>query len=306
MPGRVRDWRLIAVLGAVAVAGVAAAVWWTYNQRLDATGMAAYLPKREAALAYIDVAAIRDSGLLEKLLGSTVGEEPEYKAFIQRTGFDYKRDLDQVLFSSASGTHYLLLKGRFDWNKLKSYAAQQGGKCDGDYCSLAGSTPGRVISFYPLKGNLMALASGATENAARDISPRSREKLPFEPPPKPVWLHAPSALLGDQQEAPAGTRLFLKALQSAEQLMMTIGPAGDAFELALDVTCRTEQDAAVLKAQLEGLTAFLGKLISRENQKPNPGDLSGVLTAGVFERDLRHVRGRWPIRKAFLDALGGS
>jgi hypothetical protein len=88
--------------------------------------------------------------------------------------------------------------------------------------------------------------------------------------------------------------------------MMTIGPSGDAFEVAMDVTCKTEQDAAVLKAQLEGLTALLGKLITREKQTPNPGDLSGVLTAGVFQRDSRHVLGRWPIRKAFLDSLSGS
>ena len=57
------------------------------------------------------LAAIRNSGLLEKLFGSTVGEEAEYKTFLQRTGFDYKRDLDTVLMSSASGVHYLLLKG---------------------------------------------------------------------------------------------------------------------------------------------------------------------------------------------------
>jgi hypothetical protein len=268
--------------------------------------MAAYLPKRTAALAYIDVAAIRNSGLLEKLLGSTVGEEPEYKTFVERTGFDYKRDLDQVILSTSSGVHYFLLKGRFDWNKLKNYATAEGGKCDDDYCSVAGSTPGRVISFYPVRPTLMALASGATEKAAHDITRRPPEKLPFEVPDKPAWLQAPAALLRDQQGTPAGTRLFMKALEAAENLTMTVGPTGDAFELAIDVTCKTEQDAAVMKAQLEGLTAFLGKMIVRENQQANPADLSGVLTSGVFQRENRHVLGRWPLRKAFLDSLGGS
>jgi hypothetical protein len=215
--------------------------------------MAAYLPKRDAVLAFIDVSAIRNSGLLEKLVGSAVGEEAEYKTFLERTGFDYKRDLDQVLLSSASGVHHLLLKGRFDWNKLTAYANQEGGKCDGKYCSVAGSTPGRVISFYPITDDLMALASSATDQAARDITRRPAEKLPFDIPGQPVWLHAPASLLREQQQqVPSGTRLFLKAVEQAEQLMITIGPAADAFEVKMNVTCRTEQDAeGCLRSQNE-------------------------------------------------------
>jgi hypothetical protein len=48
---------------------------------------------------------------------------------------------------------------------------------------------------------------------------------------------------------------------------------------------------------------LLSKFIVREKQKPNPADLSGVLTSGVFERDLRHVNGKWRLEKAFLDSL---
>ena len=101
--------------------------------------MAAYMPEREAAVLYIDVAAVRSSGILDKLVGSTVAEEPEYKTFVQQTGFDYKRDLDRLMANSASAdggtTHYFLLEGRFDWDKLKSYAKGQGGSCDGDFAA---------------------------------------------------------------------------------------------------------------------------------------------------------------------------
>jgi hypothetical protein len=268
--------------------------------------MAAYLPKREAALAFIDVSAIRNSGLLDKLVGSTVGEEVEYRTFVQRTGFNYKTDLDRVLMSSASGVHYFLLKGRFDWNKLRGYATQEGGKCDGDYCSVAGSTPGRMISFHRMKSDLMALASAATEGAARQIVYHGPEKLPFDVPGKPVWLYAPASLMRDQRDIPAGTRLFMKALEQAESLIMTIGAAGEAFEVAMDVTCKTEQEAAVMKAQLEQITLLLQKFLSRENQSANASDLSGVLTSGVFQRDSRHVLGRWTLQKAFLESLGKS
>jgi hypothetical protein len=310
VPQKVRGWHLILAVAVIAIIGVVIASRRIGSGPEDAQGMAAYLPKREAVTAYMDVAAIRNSGLLEKLVGSAIGEEDEYKTFLQRTGFDYKRDLDQVLLSSASDTHYMLLKGRFDWQKLKDYTGHEEGKCDGSYCWLPGSTPGRVISFYPVTDDLMALASGANGQAARRITSRSGEKLSFTIPAQPVWAHAPTALLlREQQRVPSGTRLFLKAIEQAEQVMLTIGPAAagsksGGFEVAMNVTCKSEQDAAVLKAQLESITALLSSLIRREKQSPSSADLSGVLTSGTFQRDTRQVIGRWSLSKEFVEALG--
>lgn len=310
MAQKVRGWHLVLAIAVIAIIGVAIAIRRIGSGPKDAAGMAAYLPKREAVTAYIDVAAIRNSGLLEKLVGSAIGEEDEYKTFLQRTGFDYKRDLDQILLSSASGTHYMLLKGRFDWPKLTGYAAQEKGKCEAGYCWLPGTTPGRVISFYPVTDDLMALASGASEQAARRITRRAGEKFSFNIPAQPVWAHAPTPLLlREQERVPSGTRLFLKAIEQAEEVVLTIGPATvgnaeGAFEVTMNVTCKSEQDAAVLKAQLESITALLSSLIRREKQSPNSSDLSGVLTSGTFQRDIRQVIGRWSLSKDFVEALG--
>ena len=270
--------------------------------------MASYMPQRDAAVMYIDVAAIRTSGILEKLVGSTVAEEPEYKNFIEQTGFDYKRDLDRLMANSASGsegpTHYFLLEGRFDWDKLTSYAKSQGGSCEGDFCSVKGSTPGRIISFYPISKKLMAFASSPNDKAAREISGRTPVKAPYEVPDKPIWLHLPASVLQNQSDLPAGTRLFTRALETARQLMFSLGPQGDRFELVLDVACETPEQAVVLKNQLEGITQLLQKLIARENQTPNRNDFSGLLTSGSFQRESERVVGRWPIERAFLDSLG--
>lgn len=266
--------------------------------------MAAYMPQREAAVFYVDVAAVRNSGILDKLLGSTVAEESEYKSFVQSTGFDYKRDLDRVMVNSAQGTHYFLVEGSFNWDKLKSYATGQGGSCEGDLCSVKGSKPDRVISFYPISSKIMALASSPNDKAAREISSRTPVKAPYDVPDKPVWMHIPAEVLRDQTGLPAGTRLFTRALESAQRLMFSLGPQADKFELTMDVTCKSPEDAAVLKAQLEGITKLLQNLIARENQNPSVRDLSGVLTAGSFQRNAEHVVGRWPIDVALLDALG--
>jgi hypothetical protein len=268
--------------------------------------MASYMPQRDAAVLFINVAGLRSTGILEKLVGSTVGEEAEYKAFVQQSGFDYKRDLDRVMVNSAEATTYLLAEGRFEWDKLKKYAQSQGGSCDSDFCTAKGSTPGRIVSFYPVSKNYLAIASSPNPNAARDINSRSPVKLSYDIPDRPLWLHVPSSVLRRQTELPAGTRLFTRALEPAQRVMFSLGPQAEKFELKMDVTCRTPEDAVVLKNQLEGITKLLQSLITREKQSPSIRDLSGVLTSGSFERAAEHVIGRWPIDKAFIDSLGSS
>jgi hypothetical protein len=54
------------------------------------------------------------------------------------------------------------------------------------------------------------------------------------------------------------------------------------------------------------MTALLRELIEKDKQKPNPGDLSGVLTAGVFRQENVRVVGRWPLERAFLESLAGK
>jgi hypothetical protein len=303
---RIRGWHLIAGLVTVAVIGTGVALYLTRNARVDATTLASWFPEREATVVYLDVGAIRSSGILEKLVGSTVAEETEYRTFVQGTGFDYKRDLDQVMLNSANGVHYFVLQGRFDWEKLKAYARSQGGGCDGDYCHMKGSTPDRVISFRPLRGNLMALASTRDENGARAIDRRRPVNAPFEIPQAPVWAHVPADAVRAMPQYPAGTRLFAKALESAERAVFTLAPANEDLELRVNVTCRSEEAAAVLKAQLQGITELLQKLITREAKKPSVNDLSGVLTAGTFERKSRYVTGKWPVPRALIDSLGKS
>jgi hypothetical protein len=307
VPLRHRGWILVVGLIAISIAGVVVATRFIGSPTtLDGAGMASYMPQRDAAVLFIDVAALRSTGILEKLVGSTVAEEPEYKAFVQQSGFDYKRDLDRVMVNSAERTHYLLAEGRFEWDKLKKYAGSQGGSCDGDFCTVKGSTPGQMVSFYPVSKRYLAIASSSNANAARDINSRSPVKLSYDIPARPLWLHVPSSVLRRQTDLPAGTRLFTRALEPAQRVMFSLGPQAEKFELKMDVTCRTPEDAVVLKNQLEGITKLLQSLIAREKQSPTTRDLSGVLTSGSFERAAEHVIGRWPIDKAFIDSLGSS
>ncbi|HYP07511.1 MAG TPA: hypothetical protein VER03_14860, partial [Bryobacteraceae bacterium] len=164
----------------------------------------------------------------------------------------------------------------------------------------------RIVSFYPVSKKLLAMASSPNDKAAREISSRTPVKASYDVPDKPLWLHLPTSTLQSQSALPAGTRLFTGALEWAQRVMFSLGPAGDRFEITMDVVCRTPEEAAVLKAQLEGITKLLQNLIAREKQTPSMRDLSGVLTSGSFQRDVEHVIGRWPVDKAFIDNLGST
>lgn len=300
---RVRGWHFIVSLVAIAAGGVLLAIFWNRATPLDATAMTAYLPKREAAVLYLDVRAVRDSGVLDKIVGSVQGEEAEYTQFLKGTGFDYKRDLDRVLLSSAESLHQMLLQGRFKWDKLEEYAKQNGGSCANQYCSLPGSSPGRVVSFHKLGANLMALSSGFSDRQVREIVPRKAEPLPFAVPDKPVWVYLPASAIRNTAGMPSGTRLFAKALENAEYAVATLGPEGQNFDLAMNIACRSQEDAATLRAQLEGITGMLNKFINREKQTPNAADFSGILTAGTFQREQATVVAHWPIQQAFFNKL---
>jgi hypothetical protein len=116
----------------------------------------------------------------------------------------------------------------------------------------------------------------------------------------------PALALQDADALPAGTKPYASALQSAEQIVFTVGPDSGHLQVALQVTCRDVPTAAKLLVDLQKATDTLRNFIAREHQQPNPTDLTGVLVAGKFHRDDRRVFGEWPIPRALVDSLTGE
>jgi hypothetical protein len=270
------------------------------------SGMLQRLPPREAMVLFVDLDTLRRGGLL-KLLSSKTPEDPDYQTFVRATGFDYQTDLDMAAASFSNDGVYFVVKGRFDWNKLRAYAEAQGGSCQRGMCRLSGSTPERRISFLPLQSNLLALAVSTDGFAAARLAEGTAGLVnPLDTPRDPVWLSIPAESLKSTDQLPAGPRLFATALASADKILLSLGPQGEQMEARLAVTCRNSADAAALAAQLQRATAVVRSLIAQENQKPDPKDLSGVLTAGVFEQSGRRVIGHWPLPPVFLESLAGG
>jgi hypothetical protein len=263
------------------------------------------MPQQDAVIVYIDFQRLRQAGILRLIESSKVQEETAYREFAGRIGFDWKRDLDSALLALAPSGKYMLVTGRFNWPRLRSYTRSAGGECYESTCRLNGSTPERRISFFPLQDNLMALAVSTDEWAVRNLQGSTPAPVP-ELPDAPVWVKIPGAALRSGQNLPDGTRMFARSIAQADFATLMLAAEGQAITAKLDVHCGDAQAAAEIAAELSRATAVLRDLIGREHQQPNAADLSGLLAAGNFWSQGARVYGRWPIQRALIESLFGG
>lgn len=305
MNRRIQPWQLVLLVIVVCGGVLWVAHWLRTSRKIDAAGLVQCLPPDRATHVYIDVDALRRAGLLQLLAGSSAQEEPDYRRFVEQTSFDYRMDLDAVAIAFLNGNNYFALRGRFDWKQLSKYAAGQGGQCANAICEMPASTPDRHISFYPLRPDILALAVSAEERGVNMIGP-SQWKNPPQLPPEPVWISAPSFAFSDAKSFPAGTRSFLRPLESASRIVFAIGPQADRLQIRLDVTCADSKTAKELASDLTKATEQLKKMLTLDHQTPGPGDLASVLIAGNFQQNDQRVTGTWPLDRALVEAFTGG
>jgi len=305
---RLRGWLLV-----FGVIGLCAGGVWLVDQHHNRVtssraSLLARLPTKDAVILEIDFAALRRAGLIAMLGNSKTAQEAEYKQFVANTEFDYTQDLDLALVSFAPTGKYFLLKGHFDWNKLNRYVRSHGGDCYNTLCKMNGSTPDRKISFSPLRPEIMALAVSKQDDAVGFIMTAPSADSPAAVPSEPVSLTFSPSGLKSMGGLPTGTQIFAKSLEDAAEVILTLGPRGNDFQLTLKARCRSDHDAEILAAELERSTSLLRSMIARENRTPNPRDLSGVLTSGTFSHTGPHATGIWPISRGFVEdtLTGGS
>jgi hypothetical protein len=268
------------------------------------------LPTADGVVVSVDVARIRQSDLFDDLTGAKAVQDADYTTFVRDSGFDYRKDLDQVFASFTPSGNFFVVKGRFDWKKLEAYARQSGGACYDKLCHMPGSSPDRRISFVPLAGDVMGLAVSTEELAASRLL-HGETQRPIKNQPEPVWVSVPGSALARTSRGIPGASLLAQSVTGVEDVTLTLGPEGTgskatSFALRFDAECRTQQDAENLAGQLKAYTSILQAALAHQKQAPDPSDLSGVLTAGQFHQLDRMVYGEWTLKKQFLDHLAGE
>src|SRR5262249_59121792 len=110
------------VLGvAVLCTGAVGGVIWYRSRPLSIAAMYKRLSPQDNMVLYLDVNALRQSGLLERLVGKKDVEDAEYRRFVEKIGFDYREDLNDAMIGFGRRAKYMLIRGRFDWPKLRHY-----------------------------------------------------------------------------------------------------------------------------------------------------------------------------------------
>lgn len=280
-----------------------AALWWAVLRLPSTTDLVRALPPGDEPTLYVDVSALRQVGLLDRIAGQAGAEEPEYKKFVAASGFDYRRDLDAVLIRFRAGDRLLMLEGRFEAARLDAYARAAGGRCAGDLCSVEGSERGRQISWVPFqRGRVLALAVSPDPMAAALLN-GAPTTVPFEVPRSPVWLMLPGRALHAGAGLPPGASVLLSALEGAERATFSAAPAGADLRIHLAAPCANARQAAEIADRLTRTTELFKRLLARDNRKPDPRDLSGILAGGQFGVDRTSVSGNWTVSRAFLNGL---
>ncbi len=294
----------LAILAAVVCLSVIGLLtYWRYLQVDTVAELLARLPTENATVLYIDLHALRTSGLLDLLAGTGAEEEADYRQFVRETGFNYRSDLDCALIAFHERERFLLLRGRFRWGQIEDYVKEKNGTCINSFCQVRGSSPDRIISFYPLTYRYMAMASSPDRSAALAMQENVEPVDPENVPNEPFWVSMSGAELTRAKWLPDGTRSFATALSRTERVVLAVGPKGDGFEARLRADCGSPQEAIKLATEFERVTELLRSLIRLEDKTPSDRDLSGVLTNGTFETVGSRLIGRWPISHQFLSAL---
>lgn len=298
---------LLAALAICAAAAAAGFFWVRARKTAEPSNLVAYLPQAAGeAVLYIDVDALRRSGILATLAGPKASEDADYRQFVQTTGFDYARDLDAVAAAIQDGRVYFALRGRFHWSNLANYATHEGGSCHDNFCVAPGSQPNRRISFYLVNPGVLAMAVGPDDFGAYQVTAKKTQAWAAQPN-EPVWAVIPAAALQGVSTLPAAAQAFVPALRGAEQVVLGVGANPQRqLQLSVHVSCKDAAGATALVGQLESVTKSLRDMVARQHQKPDPSDLTGLLIAGNFRRDDRQVYGTWPIPKDFVDAIAGT
>ncbi|MSV28244.1 MAG: hypothetical protein EXQ52_05800 [Bryobacterales bacterium] len=250
-----RSWLALGVIGVFCAAALGILALVRLRGIFTSADFLDRLPTRESTVVFIDLRVLRSAKLLDALSPGENALDPEYRAFIAGTGFDYLKDLDYLFVSFHSEAMFTFAGGRFNWAKLTAYAKAEGGQCLNFFCRMAGSTPARQISFFALRPNALAMAVGPDSWAATRLQDKTADRLPGAVPDSPVWVSIPKEKLANAGPLGPVQSGIAAAVPDGERISLQAALKDGNLEFVASVRCRSVQESQVLKARIEGAAA---------------------------------------------------
>jgi hypothetical protein len=279
------------ILTVIALVFLAAAglYYWHYKHsssgQVGSTGgpapsIVSSLPPEAPYVIYADVAALRDSAFLARLIAiaPAPAEDPEYTEFVNATGFDYTKDLDHVAIAvipaSPRPVVWTIAEGRFDQQKIAAYALRTGKaeqQAGQTVYVMPASTPGDNINLTFLSPNRIKLVTGpptatyATPFAGNDTTPQDH------------LAHVSGSMLfavartdSIPKDLTIGTiRLdqVASTLKGVQWLTLTVKPEKENLRVLLEGDCDSSRDALQLELTASGLRMLGRGLLSQPSTR---------------------------------------
>jgi hypothetical protein len=315
---------LIAVAILVAAAGAGIAFYLHRLHRpaeLISSGpppdLMSQLPADAPALAYANLASLRaieNSPLAAGLglAGANADQDRDYKEFVERTGFDYSRDLDRAAMafwpvsgdgtpqSASKGRTLAIAEGRFDAEKIKAYALASRGHVTERNGRTMYEVPGTPpVAFEFLSPSRIAISSGP--NAAELLNlavTKSRdpvmESLVGRVAGAPIFAAARTDNLpGDAYANLRNAPQLERFARSVQGLTMAAKPNGENISVSLDAQCNSVPNAIAIAAQIDVLR-MIGSmaLSSPDARRQMTADQLAFLNAVLGQTKVSH-RDKW-------------
>ena len=302
----------ILLITAALAAAIAAAV---VLRKLAPPEPARLLPPADAFL-YLNLKPVRRAGVFQKM--PAVKLDPEYKQFVNATGFEFERDLDELalavhlppklVLGSAPPpeTRYSeVFVARFDSSRLAAYLRQvsHGVEQYGNVDVYLIPLPGRTVRVTLLGPGMVAASNNDDPGVIRGIIDRSRElALPFSGPDllrqyyKDVPLFSFAWALARIAPPASGEANRLFVLPGGFDLFVPSGTVllgslryVNALQLQLQAATANEADAGRLNDQLSAFLALVRELQAGPQPAETSRDVQSFLDTVRIERTGQRV-----------------
>lgn len=291
------------IAGAISAVVLAAGIYFVYarwagSPEASRENLLGALPSDASAVVYADLTELRQGEILKSISSwsAAAATDADYKQFVDETGFDYEKDLDQVGVAvknrGAVQSYFALVDGKFDRRKIEAYlrkngrSERQGGR---EFFHLAATVPGRTITVAFLSDRRIALTDGDDLKAELDSSQRSEGHAEWTErftrlAGTPVFAvirqgAAIGALLYNQ--APGGFRSPQLGQLLNQLLWVSIAgkPEGKEFRAVIEGECPNELTMRQLSDFLNGITimASTGLNDPKLRQQMDPAEREAYL-----------------------------
>jgi hypothetical protein len=255
------------IVGGLFFVAAVFALWGVRTHRAAAAELPElieFVPGNSAFIGYVNLAELRKGFIIEQLekVAAPVPLDPEYAEFVAATGFDYSRDLDQIVIATDESHTLAVTDGRFDQKKIEQYALRTGRlEYDGErpIYTIKSAKTGQDIRLAFLGPHRLAIAQGQRipehigAPATLDAAMRQRLSRVAGAPAFAGWRIPDAAM-----QAHAGaTDVVLAALKSVRAIDLAVKPDGKEMLISAEGECEDSVQAQKMAGTLGLLRTFL-------------------------------------------------